>query len=502
MRASRYVAKNAFLMTVGLFAGRILAFLIFRRMTGTVGVEGMGVWGLSVDLTSIILTVSTFGLTTLITREIIKDHADTWPIFWAAFRIRLLLGFATYALLAAYVFATGYDGATRAAVMLMAVGVLLESTGLACDSVLQAHEKVEHSTWSQLVSAAVYFALAWWWLDAGFGVMGVVWANVVSRAARLVIVLPLMVRVAGSWRGAASARRVGLRWMLRLGLPLFMATTFGIISYKIDTVIIMEMLGKLAAGVYTIGHRPLDLLLIVPYLFAAALFPSLMRYREQERDGETGHVERMGERALRYQHLVVFPLTLFCTLAAAPLIRLATSGDADLSASVTVFRVAIWGVPVQAASIVFNRLLMTAGQERTFMRIALASMTTNIGLNLLVVPVLGSPGAAGVTVLSLGVGLVMHRVYLRRAGIVMPVRRALVDGSAAMLLAWAAAVLLGKLAAPGWGVSWFALPTIGIWPFAAMTALAGVLYVVALVGLRVVGRDDLRLVAGLWPGRR
>ncbi|MBK6901216.1 MAG: oligosaccharide flippase family protein [bacterium] len=302
MRAPRYVAKNALLMTVGLFAGRILAFLIFRRMTGTVGVEGMGVWGLSVDLTSIILTVSTFGLTTLITREIIKDHADTWPIFWAAFRIRLLLGFATYALLAAYVFATGYDGATRAAVMLMAVGVLLESTGLACDSVLQAHEKVEHSTWSQLVSAAVYFALAWWWLDAGFGVMGVVWANVAGRAARLVIVLPLMVRIAGSWRGAASARRIGMRWMLRLGLPLFMATTFGIISYKIDTVIIMEMLGKLAAGVYTIGHRPLDLLLIVPYLFAAALFPSLMRYREQERDGETGHVERMGERALRYQH--------------------------------------------------------------------------------------------------------------------------------------------------------------------------------------------------------
>ncbi|MBK6901215.1 MAG: polysaccharide biosynthesis C-terminal domain-containing protein [bacterium] len=165
------------------------------------------------------------------------------------------------------------------------------------------------------------------------------------------------------------------------------------------------------------------------------------------------------------------------------------------------FRIAIWGVPVQAASIVFNRLLMTAGQERTFMRIALASMTTNIGLNLLVVPVLGCPGAAGVTVLSLGVGLVMHRVYLRRAGIVMPVRRALVDG-------WRPCCWPGPrrccsaLAAPGWDVSWLALPTSGIGPFAAMTALTGVLYVVALLGLRVVGRGDLELVVGLLPGRR
>jgi len=502
MRASRYVAKNALLMTVGLFAGRILAFLIFRRMTGTVGVEGMGVWGLAVDLTTIILTVSNFGLTTLITREIVKDQADTWPVFGAALRIRLLLGFATYALLTGYVFATGYDSVTRAAVLLMAVGVLLESTGMACDSVLQAHEKVEHSTWSQLVSAVVYFGLAWWWLDAGHGVMGVVWANIASRVARLLVVLPLMARACGSWRGAPSSRRIGTRWMLRLGLPMFMFTTFGIISYKMDTVMIMEMLGKVGAGIYTIGHKPLDLFLIVPNIFAMALFPSLQRYREEDRDGEGGHVERMGERALRYQHLAIFPLSLFCVLAAAPLIRLVTTGDEDLSASVAVFRVAIWGLPLQAASTVFNRLLMTAGQERTFMRIALASMFTNVALNLMIIPVLGCPGAAMTTVTSLGVSFVMHRSYLRRAGVRVPVRRALVDSSAAMLLAWAAAVLLGKAVAPGWGVSWFALPTIGIWPFAAMTALAGVLYVAALVGLRVVGRGDLELVAGLWPGRR
>jgi len=502
MRASRYVAKNALLMTVGLFAGRILAFLIFRRLTGEAGVEGTGIWGVAVDLTTIILTISNFGLTTLITREIVKDHTDTWPVFGAALRIRLLLGLVTYALLAAYVFATGYDAPTRAAVLLMAVGVLLESTGMACDSVLQAHEKVEYSTWSQLASAAVYFALAWWWLDAGFGVMGVIWANVASRAARLLVVVPLMARAGGPRRAAPAGRRIGLRWMLRLGLPLFMATTFGIVSYKIDTVMIMEMLGKLGAGIYTIGHRPLDLLLIVPNIFAMALFPSLQRYREQDRDGEGGHVERMGERALRYQNLVVFPLTLFCVLAAAPLIRLVTTGDEDLSASVAVFRIAILGLPLSAASYVYNRLLMTAGQERTFMRIALAAMLTNVVLNLLVIPVLGCTGAAMTTVTSLAVSFLMHHRYLKRAGIRVPIRRALLDGSAAMLLAWAAAVLLGKLVAPGWGVSWLALPTSGIGPFAAMTALAGVLYVVALVGLRVVGREDLELVAGVLPGRR
>ncbi len=499
MRAARFVAKNTLLMSLGLFAGRILAFFIFRKLTGTAETVGMGVWGVAVDLSSMALAVANFGLVVLITREVVKDRANTWSILWAALRIRWLLSLLIYALLIAYVYATGYDGITRLVILVMALGVVLEATGMACDSVLQGHEKVEHQTTSQLVSAVVYFVLGWWWLEAGYGIVGVAWANVLSRLARLLVLVPLMVRHCGPWRRPVPGESVGMMWMVKLGAPVFMATTFGIISYKIDTVMIMEMLGKLGAGIYTIGHRPLDLFLIIPNIFAMALFPSLQRYREQAADGVGEDVERMGERALRYLNLLIMPLTLFCILAAGPIIRIIAKSS-DLQSSISVFQIVILGLPIQAQSHIYNRLLMTMGRERLFMRLALTVLFTNVVMNLLLIPVLKWHGAAITTVFSLLVGYLLYRRYVARVGLRVPTRRGLLGAGAALAIAWFGAVALAHLAAPGWEVTWRALPTGGWFPFVGMTLLTGVLYVAALFALRVVGVVDMAMIRGALSG--
>ena len=72
MRLSHTVGKNTLLLSVGYLLGRLLAFLVFRRLTHLEGTEGAGVWGVAVELTGILVVVAGFGLDSLITREIIK----------------------------------------------------------------------------------------------------------------------------------------------------------------------------------------------------------------------------------------------------------------------------------------------------------------------------------------------------------------------------------------------------------------------------------------------
>jgi len=487
--ASRFVVKNTVLMTVGLFAGRILAFLVFRRLTGAAGTAGTGVWGTAVDLTTIILTVSNFGLGALITREAVKRRDRTASLFWAALRIRGLLGLVTYGLLVVYVTLTGFDPPTRAAILVMALGVFLESSAMAADSILQAHEKVQFQTASQLVSAVVYFGLAWWWLDAGYGLMGVVWANVASRLARLLVIVPLMVRHCGPWR-RVPGDGVSMWWLARLGLPVFASTTFGIVSYRVDTVMIMEMLGKVGAGIYTIGHRLLDLMLILPNIVGLAMFPSLQRYREHATQAD---VERMGERALRYLHLTMFPLALASALAAAPLIHvIAESGH--LGPSIRVFRIVVWGLPIQAASHVYNRLLIAVGRERSFVKISLAAMVTNVSLNLALIPRFRWYGAAAATICSLLLSQVLYRREVTRSGLRVPWRRAQVGGSAAALIAWLAAAGAVRLVLPGWGTGWGHWPDANWWIIIAMGLVYLPFYAAALRLLGVVDAEDLRVL--------
>jgi O-antigen/teichoic acid export membrane protein len=498
--ATRSVAKNTLLLSLGLLGGRALGLFVAKKMTPILGPDGLGVQGFATDIAIIMLTVMNFGLGVLLTREVTRRRGLTWPLLWSTLRVRWLLGFALFLLLWMYLAATGKDSITTQAVLVTALGLFFETTAMACDSVLQAHEKVQYQTVGQLVSAVVYFALAWIWLDAGWGLMGVIWANAISRVVRLAVMAPLMFWKTGPWRRARPDETpIGMGSMVRLGYSLCLATTLGIMSFKVDTIMLTEIVGKTATGIYVLGHRVMDYLLILPNLFATAMFPALMRYAEQS----AGDARRFGERALRFMMVIVLPIVWLVTLAARPMIEWFARGNQDadpaqFAASIVVLQIVVWGVPFQAANHVLNRSLIAAGRERVFVMIGLVAMLTNVGLNLALIPRWSYLGAAAATVYCLAQSLVLHVWNLQRTDHRIALSRALVRGPLALIASWGATIGLLRLLAPDWWSGWFALPVALGWaPFLVGVAVWGTLYVAAVFGLRVLGREDLHLLPQL-----
>ena len=70
--ASRSIAKNTMLLTLGLLSGRVLGVFLIRKMAPILGTEGMGIWGAAIDISAILQVVANFGLGTLLTREITR----------------------------------------------------------------------------------------------------------------------------------------------------------------------------------------------------------------------------------------------------------------------------------------------------------------------------------------------------------------------------------------------------------------------------------------------
>jgi O-antigen/teichoic acid export membrane protein len=488
------------LLTVGLLGGRVLALFVTKKMTPILGPTGLGIWGLANDLGIIFLTIINFGLGVLLTREVTRRPGMSWPMLWAALRLRWLLGAICFTVLWFYLQATDKDALTTAAVLVTALGLFAETSAMACDAILQAHEKVQYQTYGQIVSGLVFFALAFWWLDAGFGLMGVIWANAASRVIRLAVMAPLMFKYTGPWRRtSAGETSPGLMSMLRLGFSLCMATTFGIISYKVDTVMLTEMVGLAAAGIYVLGHRALDVMLIAPNLFATALFPSLARYAGQS----SSDARRLSERALRYMLAVMLPLTWLVSLSARPVIEWFARGTdaADPSQffdSILVLKLVIWGLPFQSANHVLNRTLIAAGRESVFVGIGLAALATNVTLNLLLIPRYGYYGASVATVVCLAQSLALHLWALRRTEFRPPLVRTLVRPLLALVTSWLLTVALLRLFAPGWIDGWHDLTVTGGWtPFLGGVLLWGACHVVAVFVWRVLDRDDLRLLPQL-----
>lgn len=498
MTSTRTVARNTLFLTIGLFSGRILTVFVYRKMAPLLGTGGVGIANLAIDVSAIMLIIANYGLGTLITREVTRDHKLTLPVMWAALKIRLAMATVCFGALYVYAALSGFADLQRSALYVMGLGVFLEASAMACDAVLQAHDRVISQMWGQIASAIAYFALAFWWLDAGYGVMGIIWANVASRAVRLLVMVPLMLAGTGPWLrdppGREQSPAASSLGLLNLAWPIFLASTFGILYLKIDTPLIRHFMGSdEAVGIYTQGHRALDYLAYVPGLFATALFPTLMRAAKDE-----GGLERVSERALRYLHLLVMPMTLLFALAAEPVTMWLVNGEAGFADSVTVFRIVVWGMPFLAATNVLNRMLYTAGRERSFIVITLAALAFNLAANIIVIPKYGYFGASVAVVAGQAVLTVLHWVYIRRAGLKLPVARSIFNTTAAMAAAWLGTAGLAQLAAPGWGTTWVALPVDAGWgPSLTVIGVCALLYGPALWLTRSVTKADLPVLMSL-----
>ncbi len=495
MQASRTIAKNTALLTFGVLGGRALGVLVIKKMTPILGPEGFGIWVGATDLVVILLVMANFGLGTLLTREITRRKAMTLPLMWSVLRLRWLFGAAGYLFLVAYTRWFGFDELMTTAFMVTGLAIFIEATAMACDAVLQAHEKVVHQTWGQIISAFVYFGLAIYALNAGYGLMGVVWSNAISRMVRLAVMVPLMLKTTGpwQWRDPDGGPAPTVRDMLKLGFPLFLATTFGILYNKIDTVMLLNMLGKEVAGIYGLGHRALDVMIIIPGLFGTAIFPALARYGQKSDED----ARRLGERSLRYMMVAILPLTLFVMFVAGPIIGFLDE-TGEFPASVTILMIVIWGLPLQAVCIIYARLLITANRERVFIWIGLGSMLINVVLNIVLIPRYSYYGASAATIVSMGVSFILHHYYVRQTALRAPVMRSLLGPILATFSAWGAtALILGRLF-PAWQLSWHYLPVQEGWTaFLVPCVMMLLLYMAALVAFRVLGREDLQMLASM-----
>jgi len=475
--------------------GRALGVIVIKKMTPILGTAGVGIWVFATDTVAILLVMSNFGLGTLLTREITRHKSMTLPLMWSVLRLRWSIGAVAYLFLLGMTQLSGFSDLKTAALLVTGLAIFIESTAMACDAVLQAHEKVQHQTTGQLVSALVYFGLALAALDAGYGLMGIIWSNAISRLVRLAVMVPLMLKTTGPWQwgDGDDGPAPTVRDMVKLGFPLFLATTFGILYNKIDSVMLNTMLGDVVTGIYGLGHRALDIMIILPGLFGTAMFPALARYGEKSHED----ARRLGERAMRYMMILIVPLTLFLMFVADPIISWFDT-DQQFGDSVYVLMIVIWGVPLQAASIIFSRLLITANREKVFVRIGLGSMLVNVLLNLFLIPRYSYYGASAATIVSMSVSLLLHYHYTRQTPLRAPVVRSILAPTLTVAAAWLITATALSALVPDWNVSWRYLPVHEGW--AAFLVPCGVMLLLYGVGLRltrVLTTEDFRLLAAI-----
>ena len=311
-----------------------------------------------------------------------------------------------------------------------------------------------------VAASVVKFAATVLFLESGFGVRGLLWANAVVTCVSGVATVVAAFRIWPGLRVRASFVRYDtFRRLFAFGWRTQVAKLANLINFQTDRVVVTAYAGLTAAGVYRLGEELALKVRQVPALLVSALIPAAADLDAREKQDA---LRGLYLRANKYTAAVTVPLTAFLIVAAGFVMR-AWLGDLPrLDRAAWVFRILTAGYFANLIAGGGMSIALGIGRPELAMRAGLISMAGNIGFTLMLVYWFGFYGIAVGTLLGMAVSTGWFFVAMRRV-VDVPLRQLLREaylwpGAAsvpgclcAAMLAWLQGGAAGRLPNLAWG---------------------------------------------------
>lgn len=269
----------------------------------------------------------------------------------------------------------------------LAIAKALESMTFLARSVFQAFERMEFEALSIVLESATRVTFIAYALLSGFGLVGIAKATVVSAALVFAVTA-----YEASWRFVRSwswhidlARSASL---LAAGLPLGVVWLLNVIPMRLDVVIVGQLAGDRAAGLFAASVRLIEPLTVLPYTIAVVLLPLAARHIFEE----IPTLPALFRATLKVT-LVVALGGAITIVGGAPMIIGALFGD-SFSAAIPSTAVLALTLPALFVDSVLVSFLLALYEHRRLILCQTIGLAANLFVMLLTVPDSGPMGAA------------------------------------------------------------------------------------------------------------
>lgn len=469
--------RNAASNTLMLLSGQILTWtstLILAAAYGRfLGAAKFGELYLATTFLSLIGFPIESSFNQQIVRDVAREPRDAHRYITMALALKGSLWVGLYILAQILAVALGYSSEER---WLIAVcGLMLISTAVSSTliSIETAYHRVGPAKFGVVLEKGLDCVLAVLLLRAGAGV-------------QVVALVLLFGSIAGmTWQIVRVMHMIGIRFvwapqvardLMRSGVSFLVYGVLGVIYYRIDTVMLSVFGTAAAVGVYGAAYRLLDTLMFVPgIVIGAVVSPMMSKYFVDN----THKLRLTVEKSTIAMLLCSLPATAGLLVTAPNIIGFVYHRH-DFVGSDAVLQGLAIGLIALYLNTVLTTVLVSTGQERKLPIMAAIALVFNVGINFVLIPRFMAVGAAWATslteILLFGIGLVLIDralipVQLWLATLKIIVATLLMAGVAYMLTTYNILVIL---------------------------PVAGVVYIGAILGLRVLPAEDLARLKGAF----
>ncbi len=392
----RRVYKNTIILAALRVLNPALSMALVAFISRTRGPEFLGAYAVIITIAGVFGAVGELGIQTLITREV-AGARDKAVVYLPS---AMIIAFATSAIIAVGLnLSIGYFGYPEDVTMSLRVMTFYILLCVICgffEAFFMAFERMGLIFFEQVSSNVTKLVGCLMVIQLGYGFLHFV----------LVIVLAGLVAVAAcfymfrKYIGAIKFRvDWPATWFLIRSSPVFLMTTlFGVVlSMRIDIIILSKMADLVQVALYAAAYKVFETALILPQSFVQSFFPELSRLYMADIDGFKEMMRKIFQSSLFY---VVF-ITSVMYLLAAFSIHLLYGGKFD--GAVAPLKLLLFGLIPWSIAKVSGQILIASGRQRLDMVSTIAATTSNVLLNVLLIPRYGASGAAWANSISLAV---------------------------------------------------------------------------------------------------
>jgi O-antigen/teichoic acid export membrane protein len=399
------VAQNTLAQVLARAVSVLASLAVIPVLTRYLGPALFGEYALVITLNALLLSVTDLGIQTIATRDAAQAPEQMGVLASQAVILRTLGTIVLAGISVGILFITGYPQPVKLGFAIMAITTLVNALQTGFAVILQSTLKLYLLSFAEVVGrlvstgltfAIVVLAVRLDMTQAG-ALLNIFWVLVLGSLVSF-LVAALLVRTRALLR---AGFRGEIAWrLLRQALPLGAVTVTSLILYRADTVLLSVLRTAHDVGIYNLSYRFLDLLLAVPGLFMASVFPLLSAHA-----ADPAGFRRIWQKALDALALGGVPLAFGTFLTAPHLVRIL--GGEQFTASVVPLQILSFVVLLSYLDFAFPHALIIANRQRLILGILVIGVALNIGLNLVFIPRGSYIAAATVSVVSELVNLLL-----------------------------------------------------------------------------------------------
>lgn len=390
MSLIRKVTTNAGVILLGTLLQRAIQLLVVIYIARHVSVEAFGQYNLALAIVFVASFFVDLGIGPASVREIARNRDAAQHLFSHILALRLVLSFLLYGGLAIFTFCSGYGESTRTLILLLGISLFNNAVAGACETLNIAFENMRLSVVIRFIGMAVGAIASIGAMSLGYGLVGLVCANLVAEALTAIFWAAFTRRHYFHYRLSFDVKE----WRRIMGhaTPFALMIFFQQINRNLNVILLSKIPGPMdpraAIGYYSAASQVARIAMPLLISVRQAIIPSLAA---DSYDDET-HASLLKWTTKGILVTVCFPLTLGGVFFAKDLLTLVFGPEYREGAPA--FAVLCSAFALQAASIGINGFLSASRDISRFVKYAVVSVIINVVITVALIPNFGLNGAA------------------------------------------------------------------------------------------------------------